>query len=216
MQATNPEFDSLISAYEWCDGRCRRCPLRDECSLSDRVARAEDASCQPLDQRLRRAALDYTIALGELACEADDAEESDDERDPVLVARHAAAVIGLKVEHIANILVDDLEELDSVDTSQVNLNLLLVERLDQSAIESAWFIAAQLGSVPHEFLEAHANLFELLGPLFEKIPDATRERVDALIATGRAPSPFCEEIGLSFATTGEKREHGHEQSRPGN
>jgi hypothetical protein len=221
--------------HNWCDGRCHRCHLIDECPLAkreegrrwahrmrgrdpddpdvqlddtlgalssavrmlEREARArglEPASPrQPpaptslQTTRIRRAAMDHTVALHELGMSV---AESDERRAELREALgRASALIGPKVARIAG-SEPDVWECDGVP------NLLLVERVDLETSAGVEAFAEHLDPIlVTRYVETRERLRELLSDWMRALTPADLDEMDRLIQEERAPTPFARRSG---------------------
>lgn len=67
----------------------------------------------------------------------------------------------------------------------------LLEHLDRTLGQALAILGVRSGLEAHALRRAHARLWRLLAPLRDGLPPEPRRALDALIAQGKAPSPFC-------------------------
>lgn len=194
--------------HNWCDRRCERCPIEPVCPVSRSTDTFEEAlgkavrmleelcaekgiSLDDLPrppppkidaQLLRNAATDHALALHDVGPDLGD----------------AGMLLAGKVARIAAYL--DYEDGDDVWQADAVPNLLLLEKLlaDLDAEIAPRTRRAPPAMVEH--LETSGRLLRtLLSPLFATIPALARRVLDALTASGHAPSPFVRTVAPGTA-----------------
>lgn len=172
---------SVSPPYCWCDSRCERCPLADECAIA---TLERDRAVEPVLElrktdaqlRLERHASVYDIAAGSL-----DLGE----------AASAAALVAPITARIAGWLLPN-GRLDPGCAADTGPNLLLLERCMAIAIITVDQGRERLEAAAVDtFIEAHRALRRALDPLFLAVDLELRRHVADLITASRAPSPFC-------------------------
>jgi hypothetical protein len=117
-------------------------------------------------------------------------------------------LLAAKVARIASHLDDEDDDLWDADAVP---NLLLIEKL---LVDLDAEIPARIARAPRrlvaKFELTDRRLRGMLAPLFAAIPLSTRRVVSALVAAGRAPSPF-----VRLARSADPARHVHGQRDPG-
>jgi len=108
-----------------------------------------------------------------------------------------AAIVGwdvtalVMVGKLARIASEHAMNNDDLRASDMNLNVMLVEQLLSNAHAT---LGLQRASAPPNVLakwdEADRSLHAFLAPFSTAIPASDRAAIGALVASGRAPSPF--------------------------
>jgi hypothetical protein len=188
----------LSAPFNWCDRQCPRCVLEAECPVAEQsrghdgedLMAAVTASLKESVELLEAIAAEEGISLDELP------EPPPPPLESTLLQRVAAdycrairashpgraLLLQMKIARIAShTRFDDggSWEMDAVP------NLLLIERI----LDELQTPVSQ------------RTLRGLLAPLISPIPASVRAAIDALIAAGRAPSPFVTSPGGSRAAS---------------
>jgi hypothetical protein len=180
----------LSAPYNWCDGRCERCPLAARCPARsaslEPPASPADAGAEPASAaELRRQCHDFAFALlalqGALVTRGPDpslCELSGQARlvaaKGVRIARHLSRSAGLDGSAALR---------DGVP------NLLLLERV-LAAIDRCLGAHHPLPPCAGAYLTARDRLHERLAPLLRSIPSRHRAELALRERAGLAPSPF--------------------------
>jgi hypothetical protein len=187
----------LSACHNWCDRRCERCPLWRECPVSTSqitMTEALEQAVTMIEQVCRDEGID-TDALPpppppgptELALQ----------RAALEWARTYSAIVGwdatalVVVGKLARIASEGAMNDDDLRAADLNLNVMLVEQLlaNAGAVLGPWRASAP-SEVLAKFDEADQALRVFLAPFSAAIPASDRAALGALVASGRAPSPF--------------------------
>jgi GNAT superfamily N-acetyltransferase len=193
---------ALNPPYNWCDRRCERCPLTPTCALQKRelqrawvhAARGED----PTDPDVLSADFEEDLARAErLVMEAAREEGLDlDAPSPPEVAlldrerlrRATRTIVGALPSAMP--FVQKCARVIGADTADAELwafdvapNLLVIERLRAE-------LAPEIERADENVRAAIAVVDRMFAPLLAAVSSDARRRIEALVATKAAPSPF--------------------------
>ena len=143
--------------------------------------------------RLQEITMQYAVSIKDLV---DGLRPGEEQIHDELVGQILgnAFLLGAKAARVAGGLTEDCScfEDHSVYRHDTVPNLLLMEHVARILNELMAELSAKM---PHLCLDRYrglrGDLHELLDPLVEGIPAAERMVFDALVAAGKAPSPFC-------------------------
>jgi hypothetical protein len=196
----------LSPPYNWCDRRCERCPLAGDCPIP------------AMEDRPMLAWLEEAVAL--LAAEGVDPDERPppppDDREVILAAvmdwavrahalrRHFAEIERLGVFVVGKVARVSRDE-DGDDEYDTVPNLLALEHaLAAVAAGVDRLRATGPPAALARFDEQDRILRGLLAPLLGRIRAHHRRFLAALVAAGRAPSPFGYHEPCTPSTTGRR------------
>lgn len=168
------EFFTYLSPWSFCDRRCDRCMLSDECLVSE---------AKPSELlRFADLGLDYVVAALKVCALT----------PPSAVVRETAQIvrlIGIKCVRLSDPL-----QLDDDDYSDVHPPLLLClidELLRRADAVLLGLSIDRSADACTELVAARADLRNLLDAQIKRIAREDRAELKSMIAAGRAPSPFC-------------------------
>jgi hypothetical protein len=141
---------------------------------------------QPFIERLRRAGMNYSMALTALLHKLS-APFTEVFRD----AEIAAALVAPKVARLTMSLLPGSEPAFEPGFAEDGYRtLLLLEHVDARTTLALSVVCTECIGSATAFDRARAHLWQLLGPLSAQVPARIRAELAALVVRGRAPSPF--------------------------
>ncbi len=189
----------------WCDAACERCPLQQECqaigvedSLGDALAMLRRTSGDDDDlwrspnpaSLLEQAALEHALSIKALLDSLRPDEWPQAEHAELALAQ--ACLLGGKVGRLANDFSANERPLEDNYHGDTVPNLLLIAHaLGVADRHMARLSRAVQRLSTERYRRQRGELRALLMPLVAAIPTRQRTAFKALVASGRAPSPFC-------------------------